>query len=76
MRNTAVIMNDGMNCLLERLGVIETELCISQILREPFDYTEWQKEQYADISVHELNRQAVEYAKTHPFHTGDKECQE
>ena len=65
MRNTAAILNDGMNCLLEKLGVLETEIFISHILREPFDYTAWQKEHYATISVHELNRKAVEYTETH-----------
>jgi hypothetical protein len=67
MRSTAVILNDGMDCLLEKLGVLETEIFISHILREPFDYTAWQKKHYADISVHELNQKAVEYAKTHEF---------
>ena len=65
MRNTAVILSEGMNYLLEKLGVLETEIFISHILREPFDYTAWQKEHYATISVSELNRKAVEYAKTH-----------
>jgi len=69
MRTTAAILNDGMNCLLERLGVLETEIFISYILREPFDYTAWQKEHYAQISVQELNRKAVEYSK------GAGECQ-
>jgi hypothetical protein len=64
MRSTAAILNDGMNCLLEKLGVLETEIFISHILRESFDYTAWQKEHYADISVHELNRKAVEYARS------------
>jgi len=63
MRTTAAILNDGMDCLLERLGVLETEIFISHILREPFDYTAWQKEHYANISVQELNRKAVEYSK-------------
>jgi hypothetical protein len=63
MRTTAAILNDGMDCLLERLGVLETEIFISHILREPFDYTAWQKEHYANISVQELNRKAVEYNK-------------
>jgi len=56
-------MNDGINCLVERLGIIETEIFISQIIREPLDYTKWQKEHYADMSISELNRRAVEYAK-------------
>ena len=66
MRNTAAIINEGMNCLLEKLGVLETEIFISHILREPFDYTAWQKEHYANISVQELNQKAVEYIKKHP----------
>ena len=64
MRSTAAILNDGINCLIEKLGVLETEIFISHILRESFDYTAWQKEHYADISVYELNRKAVEYARS------------
>ncbi|MCL2327548.1 MAG: hypothetical protein FWC39_03425 [Bacteroidetes bacterium] len=56
-------MNDGINCLVERLGIIETEIFISQIIREPLDYTKWQREHYADMSLSELNKKAVEYAK-------------
>lgn len=63
MYNTAAIMNTGMDCLVEKLGAIETEIFISQIIREPFDYTKWQREHYADLSVSELNKKAVEYAK-------------
>lgn len=68
MHNTAAILNEGMTCLVEKLGVIETEIFITQIIRESFDYTEWQKKHYANFSIAELNRQAVEYAKTQtPF---------
>jgi pyrroline-5-carboxylate reductase len=42
MPNTSAIVNDGMNCLLEKPGVIETEMVISHLLREPFDYAAWQ----------------------------------
>jgi hypothetical protein len=59
-------MNDGINCLIERLGIIETEIFISQIIREPFDYTKWQREHYSGMSVSELNKKAVEYAKNNP----------
>jgi hypothetical protein len=63
MNSTATIMNDGMNYLVEKLGIIETEIFISQIIREPLDYTKWQQEHYAGMSVSELNKKAVEYAK-------------
>jgi len=67
MSTTATIMKDGINCLVERLGVIETEIFISQLIREPLDYTKWQREYYADMSVKELNKRAIEYAKNNPF---------
>ena len=66
MHTTATIMSDGINCLVERLGIVETEFFISQLIREPLDYTQWQREHYADMSVSELNQKAVEYAKNNP----------
>jgi hypothetical protein len=68
MRNTAVIMNEGMRYLVEKLGSLETEVFISHILREPFDYTEWRRDNlFADMSLHELNQAAAEYDKQHPL---------
>jgi hypothetical protein len=72
MHTTATIMNDGINCLIEQLGIIETEIFISQLIREPFDYTKWQREHYAGMSVNELNKKAVEYAKNNPMPKGVK----
>ena len=66
MYTTANIMTDGINCLVEKLGIIETEIFISQLIREPVDYTKWQREHYANMSVSELNKKAVEYAKNNP----------
>ncbi len=63
MRSTTVIMDDAMNCLLKNLGVIETEIFISTLLRERFDYTEWRKDKFDDMSLEELGRQAAEYSK-------------
>jgi hypothetical protein len=68
MRNTAVIMNEGMSYLLEKLGTLETEMFISHILHEPFDYTKWRKDNlYTDTSLDELNQKAAQYSKDHPF---------
>lgn len=66
MSDTAVIMHKGMNCLLDTLGVLETEIFISHLLKESFDYTKWRKDNlYENISLHELNQKAVQYAKEH-----------
>ncbi len=63
MRSTSVIMTDAMNYLIEKLGIVETEIFISNLIKEPFDYTQWQKDYFNDVSLEELNRQAVEYCK-------------
>ncbi len=66
MRTTNVIMNDAMQCLVERLGVVETEIFISTLLKEPFDYTEWQKNEFDNEDLDSLCRKAVEYCKSNP----------
>ena len=64
MDNTTLIMNKGMNFLLEKLGVLETEIFISHLLKEPFDYTKWRADNlYTGMSLHELNQKAAQYAK-------------
>jgi len=40
MGNTAIVMEKGINALLENLGGLDTEQFISTLLKEPFDYTE------------------------------------
>jgi hypothetical protein len=43
-----------METLADTLGLVEAERFISLILREPFDYTEWQKDLYSDVSLEKL----------------------
>lgn len=62
MKSTSMIMSDGMNCLIKNLGVVETEIFISNLIREPSDYTEWRKNQFDDLSLEELNEQAAQYS--------------
>jgi hypothetical protein len=45
---------------------METELFISTIIKDPFDYTEWQREHYANIDLHEFNMRAVQFDKDNP----------
>lgn len=42
------IRQDGMQALIDNLGMVEAERFIALMLREPFDYTEWQKTLWAD----------------------------
>lgn len=65
--STADIMDRGMQCLLERLGVVEAERFISVIIREQFDYTKWQKQYFDNMSPGQINIEAKEYMDKHPF---------
>jgi hypothetical protein len=61
MKTDAVIRSEGMRVLSERLGILEAERFISLILREPFDYTEWQRNLYDGLSVEDLSAKAMKY---------------
>lgn len=66
-KNTVEIMNKGMNCLLEKLGVVEAEQFISIIIREKFDYTKWQQEHFDELPPEQIDNGAKRYAEAHPF---------
>lgn len=68
--STSEIMNKGMKCLTEQLGIIEAEQFISIIIREKFDYTKWQREYFDAKTPEEISNEASQFENSHPF-TGD-----
>lgn len=68
--STVEIMNKGMKCLTEQMGIVEAEMFISIIIREKFDYTKWQRDYFDTKTPDEISREASQYEKEHPF-TGD-----
>lgn len=67
MTSDMEIMDRGISCLLEKLGVVETERFIAVINRERFDYTKWQRKKFDGMSSEEFNDAAVAYSKKIPF---------
>ncbi|GHV92035.1 hypothetical protein AGMMS50268_25380 [Spirochaetia bacterium] len=61
MKSDALIKSDGMRILADNLGIVEAERFITLMLREPFNYTEWQRTLYGDMPLKEL------YAKIKGF---------
>ncbi|MCL2762576.1 MAG: hypothetical protein FWD36_05145 [Treponema sp.] len=51
MMTDTVLKCKGLDILSEALGLVDTERFISLILREPFDYTEWQQNLYNNVSL-------------------------
>lgn len=61
MRSDTMIKNDGMRVLAEQLGIVEAERFIALMRREPFDYTEWQRDLFKDVPLDQLLRNAQAY---------------
>jgi hypothetical protein len=57
------LRNEGMRVLVNNLGSVEAERFISLIIREPFDYTEWQRDLFNNMSVKELSDNAMKEYK-------------
>ncbi|GAK55961.1 hypothetical protein U27_02922 [Candidatus Vecturithrix granuli] len=56
---------DGMQVLINTFGTVEAERFITLMLREPFDYTTWQRTLWQDRSVKDISRAAMEYRRSH-----------
>ena len=61
MKSDTLIKSEGMRVLAENLGIVEAERFITLVLREPFDYTEWQRNLYSNITVNELYRKVLDF---------------
>ena len=59
MKTDTEIRTEGFRALSSTLGEVEAERFITIILREPFDYTKWQRQLWHDKSVDELSQQAM-----------------
>jgi len=55
------IKRKGLKILIENLGDLETEKFISLIIKEPFDYTQWQSTLWSDHTVKKVSEKAMDY---------------
>jgi len=55
MTNSTVLLDRGIRCLNNELGILDAERFVALILREPFDYTEWRKNNlFAGMGIDEI----------------------
>jgi len=69
MRTETEITFDGMQILIDKLGMVEAEKFIAIIHTETFDYTQWRERLWTDKSVRELSCEAMSYRKNHHVRT-------
>ena len=60
-----LLRSEGMKVLINHFGRVEAERFISLIIREPFDYTEWQSDLFDNLSVKELSNMAMKEYSIH-----------
>ena len=68
--STAEVLSRGMECLLEKMDVVEVERFVFLLRADQFDYTRWQREHYSGISQERLEKEMEMYFSSHPY-TGD-----
>ena len=59
MKTDTEIRTDGLRALTEALGPVEAERFVALMLREPFDYTKWQRDLWPGKTVEELSTEAM-----------------
>jgi hypothetical protein len=57
------IKKKGLRVLIENLGDVNAEKFISLIIKEPFDYTEWQSTLWNEQTVEQESEKAMLYLK-------------
>lgn len=65
--NMVEIMNRGMKCLTDQMGIVEAEQFISFIIREKFDYTKWQRDYFDAKTPEEISAEASHFEAAQPF---------
>lgn len=64
MTDNDTLLNKGMNCLVDTLGLVEAERFITLINAEKFDYTKWRETNlFNNMTVEELSHDAMAFRK-------------
>ncbi|MBQ6435105.1 MAG: hypothetical protein IJJ09_03810, partial [Synergistaceae bacterium] len=65
MIDTFGTLRRGMEVLTENMGIVEAEEFIFLIKSEHFDYTEWQRRYFDNMTLEELKLSIEEYFENH-----------
>ena len=54
----------GMECLVERFGIVNTEMFLAAVKTGNSDYTKWRRQIFDDMAPAELDAAVVEFAES------------
>jgi hypothetical protein len=61
MYSDTALRSAGMKILADNLGEVDAARFIFLIKSDHFDYTEWQRDLFKDMSIKEISAKAMEY---------------
>jgi hypothetical protein len=64
MRTDGALRYEAMDALVRTLGEVDAERFISMVKRDTFDYTEWRRGLWNDMTIEEVYLEAVADSKT------------
>ena len=63
MRTDSALRYEAMNVLMQKFGTVDAERFISMVKRDTFDYTEWRRSMWNDMSIEEVYAEAAAQEK-------------
>ena len=63
MKSDTEIKHAGYQILFDNMDFVEAERFIGIMKNEKFDYTQWRRELWEDMTVEELSKKAMEHWK-------------
>jgi len=73
MRTDTEIVYDAYNLLTSAMDILEIERFIMLVKRDSFDYSEWRKDLWEDLSIEEITQRAMDFVKKNKMQSTYKE---
>jgi hypothetical protein len=67
IENKIELLDRGMKCLTDTLGVLDAERFIAFVNSEQFDYTQWQRKHFDNMTADEIDKEMLEYISANPY---------
>jgi len=66
MRTDSVLRYEAMDVLVQALGMVDAERFISMVKRDTFDYTEWRRGMWNDVTIDDIYAEASAHDESAP----------
>ena len=66
MRTDSTIRYEAMDALVRTLGTVDAERFISMVKRDTFDYTEWRRGLWNNMTIDEIYAEAAAHYEAQP----------